>query len=270
MLMPASEHTLRTVQGYQFIEAGASSSRPPIVLLHGMLGDLSNWARTIRTLADHQYRVLVPVLPVYDLPMRQTSVSGLVTYVRGFLEALELPEVVLAGNSLGGHVALLYALEYPDSVCALVLSGASGIYEVEIGTSMLRRRDREFLRKRAAMTFYDPEHVTEDLLDDVVSIVNDRGRALRLIRMARSVQAETVTDRLPKLDMPTLLVWGKDDLITPPSVAHTFEEQLQNATLHFIDECGHAPMMEHPDEFNRLMLEFLRRTTGSPALAMSS
>jgi pimeloyl-ACP methyl ester carboxylesterase len=224
-----------------------------------MLGSHTNWSDTADALAEHGYRVLVPVLPVYDLPIKQTSVTGLATFVRGFTEALELGPTVLAGNSLGGHVALLYASAYPADVPAMVLSGASGIYERAIGTSTMRRHDREFIRERAAYTFYDPVHATEEMVDDLVEIVNDRSRAVRLIKMARAAQKETVIEALGALTMPTLLVWGRDDQITPPDVGEEFQERLPNAELHLVDECGHAPMIERPAQFNALMLAFLDR-----------
>lgn len=252
---------------YRYIDEGPATPLPTIVLLHGMLGNLDNWSDTIGALSNEGYRVMVPLLPVYDLPMKQTHVPGLVEYVHGFIDELELDNIVLIGNSLGGHIALLYALEQPTRVVAMILSGSSGIYEVEMGSTVLRRRDPEFIRERAALTFYDPDHVTDELVEEMRLIVNDRMRALKLIRMARSAQSETVTDQLDEIDIPTLLIWGSNDNITPPDVAEKFRSRLPQATLHFIDQCGHAPMIEHPEDFNALTLAFLRKTIGAPALA---
>lgn len=268
--MPALSIKTFKRNGYEYIDEGPASDLPPLVLLHGMLGDLSNWGATIGRFAENQYRVLAPVLPVYSLPLSQTSVSGLAEYVRGFLRALGVGPAVLVGNSLGGQVALIYAIRYPEIVPALILSGASGIYEVAIGTGTPRRQSRDFIRERAAVTFFDPIHVTDELVDDLYEIVNDRARVIRLIRMARSAQNETVVDELATIDTPTLLVWGKDDLITPPDVADKFLEHLPRAELYFIEACGHAPMIEHPDAFNSLALEFLRRHVGSGSLEPTS
>lgn len=267
--MPTSRYALRSFDGFHFLDEGPRT-QPPVLLLHGMLGDLSNWDDTIGALTAVDYRVVAPLLPVYDLPLKETSVSGLVEYVRQLAQALALEPAVLIGNSLGGHVAIIYTLTYPSAVEAMVLSGSSGIYEVEMGTATMRRRDRQFIRDRAAVTFFDPRHATNDLVDEVYEIVNDRHRALRLIRMARSAQKETVTERLAAVRVPTLLVWGRNDVITPPDVALQFQARMSAAELHFIPECGHAPMIEHPEAFNRLTRDFLLRRAAPRALPRSN
>jgi len=232
---------------------------PPIVLLHGMLGDLSNWVDTVGALSSRGHRVLAPVLPVYGFPLSDTGVPRLTEFIRNFVTTLELSSMVLVGNSLGGHVALLYALDFPETVEAMVLSGSSGIYETTMGSSFFRRQDREFIKERTELTFYDPAHATDELVDEMLQIVNDRPRAFRLLKIARSADEETVTEQLPQLDMPSLLVWGRDDVITPPEVAEEFRDRMPSARLEFIDKCGHAPMIEHPDTFNALTLEFLEQ-----------
>jgi pimeloyl-ACP methyl ester carboxylesterase len=244
---------------FQYNDEGPTDSPlPPIVLLHGMLGGLNNWDDTIESLSENGYRVLAPVIPVYDFPISDTGVPRLTEHVHGFIETMDLDSTILVGNSLGGHIALLYALGYPDLVDALVLSGSSGIYETTMGTTFFKRQDREFIKERTEMTFHDPVHATEELVDEMFAIVNDRPRALRLLKIARSADEETVTEQLSRLDMPTLLIWGQDDIITPPDVAEEFQERMPSARLHFIDECGHAPMIEHPDRFDALTLEFLQ------------
>ena len=243
---------------YRFIDEGPASALPPVVLLHGMLGDLNNWRHTVEALSSAGYRVIVPLLPVYALPLKETSVPGLADFVRGFVDFLGLDRIVLAGNSLGGQVAILYTLTAPEHVAALVLSGSSGIYEVEMGSSTPRRQDRNYIRERAALTFYDPVHATEELVEEMHELVNDRGRVTRLIKMARSTKAESIADRLSEITVPTLLIWGRNDLITPPDVAQMFMDRLPDATLHFIERCGHAPMIEHAADFNGIFLDFLR------------
>lgn len=250
---------------FRFVDEGPPSSESvPVLLLHGMLGQIENWTGAAQHLAERGHRVLIPFLPVYDMPLKHTSVRGLVDYVTSFMAELGLERCVVGGNSLGGHVALLYALEHPEKVAALVLSGASGIYELELGSSTPRRRDREFIRERAALTFYDPVHATDELVDSMYNLLGDRSRVARLIKMARSTKAETLTHRLNEVVQPTLLVWGRDDRITPPDVAYQFRDRIPHTRLHLIDNCGHAPMMEHPGEFNRVMAEFIDERVTSP------
>lgn len=266
--MLKSDFQVYEARGFRYVDEGPRSDLPPVVLLHGMLGDLSNWTNTIDFLAERQYRVIVPMLPVYDLPIKETSVQGLADYVFDFLRAIDVEQAMLVGNSLGGQVALLFALDHPEYAAALVLSGSSGIYEVEMGTSTPRRRDREYIRERAALTFYDPAHATDDLVEEMFEIVNNRGQVARLIKMARSTKEETVRSRLVDIGAPTLLVWGRNDLITPPEVAEEFRDRIPQSELHFIDRCGHAPMIEQPDHFNRIMLNFLRERIGTETVAM--
>ncbi len=251
--------TERRQASFVYLEAGLAQRKPSLVLLHGMLGEPSNWDHTLLALAQAGYHALAPLLPMYDMPLKAANVPSLVAFMHRFVSALHLSPVIFVGNSLGGQLALLYTLTYPDQVVALVLTGSSGIEEVELGTSTFRRYDRAYIRERAALTFYDPGLVTDALIDRILAIIHDRQKALRLIRLARSAQSETVADRLDQLKQPVLLVWGKNDRITPPEVAQRFAQMLPQATLHFIDRCGHAPMMEQPETFNAVLLAFLQR-----------
>lgn len=251
-------------------EGPADAPLPPVVLLHGMLGDLSNWTDTVRALSENGYRVVAPIIPVYGFPLGETGVPRLTQHVHEFVEALGFDRTVLVGNSLGGHIALLYALAHRQKVHAMVLSGSSGIYETTMGSDFFRRQDRDFIKERTEMTFYDPAHATDELVDEMLEIVNDRPRAFRLLKIARSADEETVTEQLSELDMPSLLIWGRDDIITPPEVADEFRERMPNARLEFIDKCGHAPMIEHPKTFNEMTLEFLEELTEKARLKASS
>ncbi len=257
--MTRSEFEVHHHQGFRYVDVQEPDARHTIVLLHGMLGDLGNWTATVGALAQKGYRTLVPVLPVYDLPMAETGVEGLARYTHRFIQALGLSDtpLTLVGNSLGGHVALFYAFYHPEAVAALVLSGASGIEEVEMGSSMPRRYDRAFVREKAEMTFFDPAHVTDALVEEMYTLVTDRDRVRRLIRMARATRHAQVTPFLPDLHIPALLIWGTDDHITPTRVAHMFHARMPRSELHLIKNCGHAPMIEHPALFNAHMLAFL-------------
>ncbi len=254
----------RESNGFRFIDEGPPSGRP-VVLLHGMLGGLENWTSTIGTLIETGYRAVAPLLPVYSLPLEETSVAGLADHTARFLEWLKVENPVLVGNSLGGHVALVYTISRKQAVSGLVLTGASGIHEVISGNSKLKRYDRDYVREKAALTFHDSRHVTEELVENVLKVVWDRPSAIRLIKIARSAKTDTVRDRLGSIRVPSLLIWGRQDRLTPPTVAMDFQKRMHNARVAFIDRCGHAPMMEQPDEFSSLLLEFIAglETSGS-------
>ncbi len=252
--MPA---TLVAADAFPHVAAGPEHGLP-VVLLHGMLGETENWDATIPALAAAGYRVLAPVLPVYTSPLSMTSIQGLIEYVLSFLDTTCKAPCVLVGNSLGGHIALGVAHRRPEAVAALVLSGASGLYEVNIGTSTPRRFDRAFIENRTAYTFYDPVHATPALVDRMMMLLSNRPQLVRLVKMARSARDTHMAHMLATLSMPTLLIWGRQDQITPPDVAAQFHQLLPDSTLCFIDACGHAPMIEQPAAFTEHLLAFLR------------
>ncbi|MDB5062479.1 MAG: alpha/beta hydrolase, partial [Mucilaginibacter sp.] len=89
--------------------------------------------------------------------------------------------------------------------------------------------------------------------------INDRHKVIRILAMAKSAIRHNMKKDLRKITMPVSLIWGRDDKITPPEVAVEFNELLPNAELHWIDKCGHAPMMEQPEEFNKYLAMFLNK-----------
>jgi len=99
---------------------------------------------------------------------------------------------------------------------------------------------------------------TKELVDEVYDIVNDRNKAIRIIATAKSAVRHNLADKLHQVDVPTLLVWGRDDQITPAFVGEQFQKLIKNSQLIFLDKCGHAPMMEHPKLFNQYLEEFLQ------------
>jgi pimeloyl-ACP methyl ester carboxylesterase len=230
----------------------------PLVLLHGLFGALSNFSGLIDYFRSHN-RVIIPLLPLLDMDILHTSVGGLAKYVNRFLEALDLNGVHLLGNSLGGHVALVHTLKNPERVKSLVLTGSSGLFENGMGDSYPRRGDYEYIKNKTALTFYDPAIATKELVDEVYSITNNRLKVIKIIALAKSAIRNNLGEELNQINKPTLLIWGNNDTITPPFVGHEFNKLIPNSELHFIDKCGHAPMMEVPDEFNKILHGFLNK-----------
>ncbi len=260
-------HPLHEDNGFRYVDTDRNAQHTPVILLHGLLGDVYQWEPTITALSERAHRVIVPEIPIDSIPLRRANMDGVMAFVRSFIHSLGLEKMVLVGNSLGGHLALMYALEKPSHVAGLVLCGSAGIYEVVTGTRTFRRKDKEWIRQRAEVTYYDPEMVTDALVDRLYDLANDSARAVRVLKIARNSLSISLSDHLSSILAPTTLIWGKNDRITPEDVAHTFMKCLPFAELHSIDKCGHAPMMERPDEFNALTLDFLRRIIGEPALA---
>jgi pimeloyl-ACP methyl ester carboxylesterase len=240
---------------------GHQMSHPAILLLHGMFGRADNWQSCARHLSAH-WRVLAPTLPVLDLPHAETDVHALVRFVEELLDREGIGQVVIGGNSLGGHVALSVALRNPSRVAGLVLAGSSGLFERGFDRSMPRRPDREWIRGKIREVFFEEMHVTEALVSEVHDTIKDTRKALKMLQLAKSAKRENLRDILHQVRCPVLLVWGTEDSITPPVIAHDFKEQIPHAELHFIRECGHAPNIERPEELNRIVEQFLKKHFG--------
>ncbi len=250
------DYEIKTLGKFKYIEEGEGE---PLVLLHGLFGALSNF----RDLLDYfrQYnKVVIPMLPLFDLNILETTVGGLAKYVHKFVETLGYQKVHLLGNSLGGHVALVYLLKHPEApIRSLTLTGSSGLFENGMGETYPKRGDYEYIRKKTELTFHDPAMATQELVDEVFGIVNNRLQVIKIIALAKSAIRHNLGEELQDIKIPTLLVWGLNDTITPPMVGEEFHRLIPNSELHLIDKCGHAPMMEVPGEFNVILHGFLNR-----------
>jgi len=239
--------------GFKYVEQGQG---PVLLLLHGLFGALSNWEGVVEGFSKN-YRVLIPMLPIYEMPIREAGLEGLRKFVEDFVAYQDLKDMVLIGNSLGGHIALMYTLNNEQKVKRLVLTGSSGLFEDSMGGSYPKRGNYDYIRERVSYTFYDRKVATKELIDEVFDITNSIPKCLRIVAIAKSAQRNNLAEDLPNIKVPTLLVWGLNDTITPPLVAHEFNRLIPNSVLRFIDKCCHAPMMEHPEKFNELVEEFL-------------
>ena len=248
---------------FKFIEEGQGET---LILLHGLFGALSNFKDLIEYFRHHN-KVVVPMLPLFDLDLLHTSVGGLQKYVHKFIEHRDYTDCHLLGNSLGGHVGLLYVLKHPERVKSLILTGSSGLFENGMGDTYPKRGDYEYIKKKTELTFYDPATATKELVDEVYQIVNERIKAIKIIALAKSAIRNNLGEELNQIRQPTLLIWGNNDTITPPFVGREFNKLIPNSELHFIDKCGHAPMMEVPHEFNRILHQFLTKLNQPAAVA---
>lgn len=247
--------SIREENGFKFVDEGQGQV---MMLLHGLFGALSNWEGVVNQFSSH-LRVVIPMLPIYEMPIKQAGLEGLRTFVEDFVEMKKLDHMIIMGNSLGGHVGILYTLNNAAKVDKLILTGSSGLFENTMGGSYPRRGSYNYIQERVAYTFYDPKVASKELVDEVFETTKSIPKCMRIVAIAKSAQRNNLALDLPKIQVPTLLVWGLNDTITPPMVAHEFNRLIPNSKLRFIDRCCHAPMMEHPRKFNELVEEFLTR-----------
>jgi pimeloyl-ACP methyl ester carboxylesterase len=240
---------------FKYVET--NPQKQPLVLLHGLMGALSNFQELIKTFGE-DYNVVVPLLPIFELPLRKLSVGGLVDYVEEFIDYKNYKSIHVLGNSLGGHIAQLYVLRRPEKIKSMILTGSSGLFESAMGNTFPKRGDYEYIKNKVESVFYSPEVASKELVDEVFSIVNDRLKALRIVKTAKSAVRHNLGDKLHDIPCPTLLIWGKEDEVTPSWVAEKFKELIPYSELHLVEECGHAPMMEKPDQFSSILRSFLQ------------
>lgn len=248
---------------FKFIEEGSGDT---LMLLHGLFGALSNFSDLIGYFRT-KYKVVVPMLPLLDLDLLHTSVGGLQKFVQRFIDQRNYSDINLMGNSLGGHVALLHVLKHPAKIKSLTLTGSSGLFENGMGDTYPKRGDKEYIRKKTELTFYDPKMATDELVNEVFEITNNRLKVIKIIALAKSAIRNNLGEELNHISQPTCLIWGNNDTITPPFVGKEFHRLIPNSELHFIDKCGHAPMMEVPDEFNKILETFLAKLNEKAVMA---
>ena len=249
------EFSIKEENGFKYIDEGEGEV---LILLHGLMGALSNWTDVVSDFKK-DYRVIIPLLPLYDFPLLTTGVKSLAKFVHKFVKYKKLKNFTVLGNSLGGHVGLIYTLSHPEEVKSLVLTGSSGLYENAFGGSFPRRESYDFIKDKVEFTFYDPATATKELVDEVYQIVNDRIKVIKILALAKSAIRHNMSKDIHMIKVPVCLIWGRDDKITPPEVAIEFHQLLPDSELNWVDKCGHAPMMERPIEFNAHLKKFLDR-----------
>jgi pimeloyl-ACP methyl ester carboxylesterase len=250
MLLKKKKHT-----DISFISKGEGK---PIVLLQGLMGGLSNFSNMMDYFSDRGYKVYFPDLPIYDMSILNTNLTSLAKFVAKFIEEVVNEPCTLVGNSMGGHVGLILTLARPDLIKQLVITGSSGLYERSFGDSFPRKSDRNYIQKKAEEVFYDPSVATQELVDEVFSVANDRGKGIKTVMLARSAVKHNMEKELHKITVPTCIIWGKQDNVTPPDVAVKMDKLIPNSDLFWIDKCGHAAMMEKPDQFNQILFDWLK------------
>ena len=248
------KHSLKKEGKFTYLDIGEGT---PIIILHGLMGGLSNFEGVTDFFPEKGYRILLPELPIYKMSLLKTNVKNFSKYVSDFIDHMGFKEVILLGNSLGGHIGLYCTKSFPEKIKALIITGSSGLYESAMGGSFPKRGSYEYVQQKAEDVFYDPAIATKELVDEVFDSINDRNKLIRTLAIAKSAIRHNMAKDLPNMNTPTCIIWGKNDKVTPPNVAEEFDELLPDSDLYWIDKCGHAAMMEHPEEFNNILSAWL-------------
>lgn len=238
---------------FKTVEMGKGG--PDLVLLHGLFGALSNWD-TVQPLMAHYSKPIALSLPLLTGHRSEVKVKSLALYTEYFVRSRNFAPVSLCGNSLGGHVALRLCLAAPELVDCLVLTATSGLYEHSVDALPVRP-GYAFVSEHMQKVFYNQKFVTEEAIGEIVKILEDRANVLNLIHAARSAKKDNLKNLLGQIKVPTLLLWGEDDNVTTMEVAEMFHKLIPNSQLITIKNCGHAPMIEHPEWFSEEVKKFL-------------
>lgn len=237
-------------------KVGRVGSGRKVVFLHGLVGLNEHWEMVVDHAKENVECILLE-LPLLALRGDDCSIDGVTDLTVRFLEESLDEPVVLVGNSFGGHVALRVALARPDLVGGLVLAGSSGLIEKSMIREVQLRPSKEWLRKKIAELFYNPEeHMREADIDRAYRELSDRGGARAMVKLSRSARKNHLGEQIRKISSPVLVVWGREDVVTPPEAANMFVEGIRDARIVWFDSCGHAPMIECPEQFAKALTDF--------------
>ncbi len=228
----------------------------PIVFLHGLVGLNDHWEDSAHKLVERARCVMLE-LPLLDLRGDDCSIDGATTLTTRFLETYLKEPAILVGNSFGGHVALRIAIERPDLLSGLVLAGSSGLNERTMVREVQIRPSREWLAKKIGELFYDQAKMNPADVERAYQELSQRGHARAMVKLSRSARRNHLGDLLPRIKAPTLIIWGRQDIVTPPDAASELKEKIADSRIVWLERCGHAPMIECAEAFGDAIGEFL-------------
>ena len=243
-----------------------------VIFIHGSGPGASGWSnfkKNVNALSETGYRVIVIDIPGYGQTSKPTdaiySLDFFTHYLDEFLVQKNITQAILIGNSLGGAIAIGYALDHPDKVSHLILMATGGVEEREIyfateGIQAMVKYPmgspeftKEVLGELLKLLVFDPKHVTQELIDERWQILQTQNA-----QVLASMQIPNLTDRLQELSIPILGFWGYEDKFCPISGAHTIISHCNDARMNMLSQCGHWVMIEHSEYFNNQCIQFLR------------
>jgi pimeloyl-ACP methyl ester carboxylesterase len=242
----------------RWLERGSEwTATAPLVLLHGLTRRMDDWDDTLDVIGTAR-RALAPTLPLLE-PLPEISFELLARWVCRLLDALDIRRAVVGGHSLGGQAALATALAYPERVSGLILTSSSGLSAPDFRCRVPRRPTRAWVRTLLAAAVHDGSLVTPGWIDGVCRTLSDPSTARRTLRWAKVARSHRFDDRLEDIAVPTLLVWGAEDRITPLPDVVCLPGAGPPTTLVVIPRCGHFPMLERPALFAWTVRRWLAR-----------
>jgi 2-hydroxy-6-oxonona-2,4-dienedioate hydrolase len=261
-------------QRINYLEAG---SGPAVILLHGLGGDSTNWAATVPALAE-KFKVYVPDQIGFGesaKPLMNYRVSTLVDFLNEFFVKAGITRASLVGNSLGGWTSAAFALAHPEKVERLVLVDAAGYSPSRTGTKTLSRDEMLQLnpstlagvRTLMSVVIYNKQMLTDQFIAQAFAgrMAKNDGYTVNMF-IDSILRGEDILDgKLGAIKAPTLIVWGREDLLTPLTMGKALAEDIRGSELFVIDKCGHVPQIESPVAFNQKVIAFLSTAQGAAA-----
>ena len=249
-----------------YLEAG-DASKPTVILLHGLGSSGVSWQFNITALAAN-YRVIVPDQIGFgksDKPTLKYRVGTYVDFLDKFMSEIKVEKAHLVGNSLGGWVAALTAIKYPNRALKIVLADAAGLRPREVDLKQiyaLNYSTRDEVRQLVKLVFYNQAIFGSEMFIDQsmnVRVQANDGHAINGLIESIKREEDFLNNRLSEIKKPTLIIWGKQDGLLPVADAETFNKGINGSELAIFDQCGHVPQVEKAADFNKKVLEFLSK-----------
>jgi pimeloyl-ACP methyl ester carboxylesterase len=256
----------------------AGDKGPPVIFVHGLGGSVENWVKNINPLA-RSHRVYAIDLKGFGRPDKTPllrDLNELVRFIGDFMAIMHVDKASLVGNSLGGGLVLQFAVNFPQKVAKLVLVDNAGmgsavivdfkVVSLPVIGELLVRGSKKATADLWRKIVFDPALVTDELVVQTLTLATLPGAKKALLatlragigfRGQRAKLTRPLLESAARLSLPTLVVWGQQDRIIPVAHAQIAARTIPGARLQIFDRCGHMPMLEYPDEFNKLVLEFL-------------
>lgn len=250
----------------RYLEAG-DAAKPTVILLHGLGGNAENWALTIPALAAN-YHVVAPDQIGFgksDKPLLKYRVGTYADFLDKFMAELKIERAALVGNSMGGWVAGLSAIKYPNRVEKIVLADAAGIEPKAVDLDrvyQLNNSTRDEIRANLKLIFASPLlRNNEALIDQFFTqrVTTNDGYTINSLIESIKRREDFLDARLSEIKKPTLIVWGKQDGLLPLADGEKFNKGIANSEFVVFDNCGHAPQFEKATDFNKAVLAFLQK-----------